>query len=64
MDIAHKRRAARSSAMLFALAGVAFLVAAFLNDDASNLVLGTQVLGAVLFFVNAFLQHRRASRLP
>lgn len=54
------RRPTPTSALLFALAGLAFLVSAFLNRDARGLIVGMQALVAVLFFLVAFVHYRRA----
>ena len=63
MPTTQKPRATRSAAVLFALAGMALLVGAYFNQGARPFVVGMQILAAVLFFTNAYLQHRRASRL-
>ena len=57
---ATRKLAPVTGAVLFALAGLAFLVAAALNGDASPLVVPMQAVGAVLFFVVGYVQLRRS----
>ena len=53
---------ARAAAVLFALAGAAFLVSAYLNREASRLVWVMQVAAALIFFVAGYrwYAHSRA----
>ncbi len=60
MEKFHNPRGALTAALLFTLAGVALLVAAYLNRDARGLIVGMQAVGGVLFLVVALLQYRRS----
>ena len=58
------RRSSASAPLLFLLAGVAFLAVALLHlrqqqERVSVLVMGMQLLAAALFFIAAYLHHRR-----
>ena len=58
MRLSNERRRA-SAPLLFALAGVAFLAVTLLSRGLSPLVTGMQLLTSALFFLAAYLHHRR-----
>ena len=57
MCLQNERR--NAAPLLFLLAGVAFLAVTMLSRGLSPLVTGMQLFTSVLFFLAAYLHHRR-----
>jgi hypothetical protein len=58
MCLLNERRNA-AAPLLFVFAGVAYLAVALLSLRQNPLIAGMQLLPALLFFLAAYLQHRR-----